>query len=56
MYIIRDAKGVLFNKRYTTVEEAQRVIDNRARTSEYARLYWYVEEIEDDAIHKFNIS
>jgi len=45
MYIIRDAKGQLFDKVYPTKQEAQKTIDNRARTSEYAKLYWYVEEI-----------
>jgi len=47
MFIIRDAKGVLFNKQYATAEDAQKVIDNRSRTSEYAKLYWYVEEVKE---------
>jgi len=48
MFIIRDARGVLFNKQYASAEEAQRIIDNRSRTSEYARKYWYVEEIKNE--------
>jgi len=48
MYVIRDGKGAIFNKHYETEQEAQQIIDNRARSSEYARKFWYVEEVEEN--------
>ena len=47
MFVIRDAKGILFTNRYSTKEEAQKLIDNKARISIYARRFWYVEEVKE---------
>jgi len=44
-FVIRDAKGVILDKRYPSRMDAQKTIDIRARASAYARMFWYVEEI-----------
>jgi len=47
MFIIRDSKGVIFDKRYETEQEALQVINSRSLYSTYASKFWYVEEVQE---------
>ena len=44
-YIIRDGRGKVFDTVYSTIAEAQAIIDHASILSVYARMFWYVERI-----------